>query len=608
MCLTDVRSAIANYRKALSMMEDTPSARDLRQRLSQLLDSAGLVAFTGGNTAAALTLADEALVECYHPLIDLHKAAYLAASEAHGPAEAILRRILEESPEEVQPEASTLLARLLISTRRDFGGAKALIDEMAAQFPNDKSTMQAQQLFAVAFARFRQGAERSLCAAALGKAIDAFPDDAALYYSRALAHCEAEAYTAAVQDLFTCVNKSDGTHPEAAPLMGRVLAAIGDGLAAAADSAGAMHYFSESLKWCDPESATACDVLLARGDCAALLGRHDEALADYTLVRDRDPSHEGARSRLGQLHDAKGSALYNKGDYLVAEVEFTKAIECFDQNAAFFYHRALARGMLGKGAMMVRDLMSCRDLGTDSPPIVAMIQQFCSESTAAESRYAKEATEEEARLEAELRTARAISSANRRRDQREQRPAPNACAEQTQLRTLRGSGREALDGGVLTPANIRHFVRNMQVGKSAAVVVHTNAITAQRTINGQDARIVERDERQRPHWAVSQRKAQSRLDKVVVSKPTPPPRYFRFTPAELPSRPSEVLKQVINPPVGAASAARRAPLAPMNSAHQQGAGSGQQSEATEVVASDAYLTARKAPVATALPVLTQRNR
>lgn len=586
-CLCDVRSAIANYRRALAIMEASPTTADLRRRLSQLLDSAGLVAYASGNTTAALKLSEEAISECPHPLASLHHAIYLVAVERYGQAESILRSVLETDPDEVQPEASTLLARLLIATRRDFGSAKALIEEMATQYPNNKSTMQAQAFFTAAFDRFRQNAERSLDSAALTKAIEAYPDDASLYYIRAVAYCEAKTYTLAVQDLFLCINKSDGTHPQAATMMARVLATIGDDLSTNNDFSSAIHYYTESLKWCGNTPDT--EVLLARGDCHNLLNKSDLALDDYKRVHDLDPLHEGARSRLGQLHDSNGSTLYNEGNYLLAEVEFTKALEYFDQNPAFFFHRALTRGMLGKGAMMVRDLMSCRELGTNDPQMVSMIQQFCLESTAAESKHMKDSTNEALRLETDLAKIRAETSVLRNKERREKRPKEN----DFQLSSMRSQGKDVLEGGVLTPANIRHFVRNMQVSKATAVTVQNNVFTNQRTINGRDAGLVEKEERQRPHWAISQKKAPSRLDAINVSKPTPPPKLYRYVPQNPPTHSVEMDRykrtdeSMFKPtPVAPASAQRKGPLAPMIS------------QVSTDIALAPFISASKAPRAT----------
>eukprot|EP00744_Colponema_vietnamica_P013932 GILI01019536.1.p1 GENE.GILI01019536.1~~GILI01019536.1.p1 ORF type:complete len:253 (+),score=17.05 GILI01019536.1:102-761(+) len=187
-----------------------------------------------------------------------------------------------------------------------------------------------------------------------------------------------------------------------------------------------------------------------------------------------------------------------------------------------------------------------------------MIQQFCLESTSAEQQRTKE-------LAGDL--PKTLSNTTRVRGVTQHAPKKE---NDYMLSNMRSQGAELLEGGVLTPANIRHFVRNMQVSKSSAVIVQTNAVTQQKTINGRDAGVVEREERHRAHWAVSQKKTASRLDAVVVSKPSPPPKLYKYSPQL--SRPFEAnrySKVQNNPlllepaPINQASFQRPGPLSPM---------------------------------------------
>jgi tetratricopeptide (TPR) repeat protein len=456
--LGDLRSAASNYRKALSMLGDTALAHDLRWRLAQLLDALAVVTFREGAVDGAIRLINEALEETVHPGIELHKATFLASRGDFAHAEPIAQELVTGCTKSIEPEATVLLARILIAYRRDFAKAKELLEKAAELHSSHPQVISAWTLFESAVAKFRVVAESTLNVEQLSRCIKAFPEDAELYRIRALAYTSQVDYKSAVKDLFTCLSISGGSNAPAVELMVTVLATIGDELAESSDYTSAVYYYTEGLKWATQEAARS-QVLIARGDCHLALDKHEEALQDFKAVLEMDPANDHAQERLGHLHDVWGSVMYNEGKYDLAEVEYTRAIEYCDTNPHIFYHRALTRAHLGKDAMMVRDLISCRNLGVSDPRIVAMVNQFCVESGSAETCRMRDEDDKYRSVEANLIiTTKKTEDEKRRLNRLTRTKGPDF-----NVGSLRTKHKDDLDGGVLTPANIRKFVETIHV-------------------------------------------------------------------------------------------------------------------------------------------------
>ena len=77
-----------------------------------------------------------------------------------------------------------------------------------------------------------------------------------------------------------------------------------------------------------------------RGDCHRELGMLQQALADYHVAYDLDPTNWETTTRLGMIHDQFGLQLYNDGKYPEASIEFKTSIEYNPQVVAFRLHCA----------------------------------------------------------------------------------------------------------------------------------------------------------------------------------------------------------------------------------------------------------------------------
>lgn len=375
--LCDLKSAISSYRKAVALMKDPVTVQDLRARLAQVLDAMGVSSFRDGQLAAAMRYVDESLQEHYDPSAELRRVVYLIASNRHEEAETIITSSLLQKPD-VRADAAVLLVELHIQLKKDFASAKNILETVLQDFGRHPRVLDAEKLFDSAFLAYKQEAEEERNVDKLTHCVLAFPHDASLYMLRAQGLCDRKQYTAAVQDLFAAIAASGGFHEQASQMMRDILCKIADELGSVGDRVSALNYYTEALKW----DENSDDVTLARGDCHLALEQHEEALHDYQTVHQRNRSHVGALSRLSRLHDLWGTVLYHQAKYELAEAEFSKGIQYFDEDPMIFFHRAQCRLMLKEAEYAIRDLMSCRDLNPDDPDILKMVHQFCPAASA----------------------------------------------------------------------------------------------------------------------------------------------------------------------------------------------------------------------------------
>ena len=466
LALLDFRSAIVCLKKAMKLMagRDPSASRDVKLRLAQVMDAASVFSYRAGRFHAAVQLADSSLSESHTPHAVLHRALALLGLGKFDEADAALVALITEtstsvellsssmavaakatnnalrgdnereashggrggrSPQQGAPsgaevtdtaalaaisvidaDARVLRAQVCIQ-RRDFSAARMLLEKARARHPNHPRLEDAERLFDTIFQLFRAEAQDSVDTDCLSQCINCFPEDAELYRARAVAYIGRKQYTLAVQDLFACLQKSGGSNPVATTIMGSCLATIALELEQLGDYAGAVNYYTESLKWSERSS----DVLFARGRCHQCMGKHEHALADYKSVLLLDPTNPRVRRQLAQLHDEWGSILYNEKHYQLAETELSRAIAYDTEGIVgstttsdstgnhrgdggggggalypadsyvhrvqsqqrqlvgfhhpfYFYHRALARMMIKEkdiAVLVVRDLLSCRE-------------------------------------------------------------------------------------------------------------------------------------------------------------------------------------------------------------------------------------------------------
>jgi tetratricopeptide (TPR) repeat protein len=560
--LCDFRSAIANYRKALTIMRDPVAAEDLRGRLAQVLDTYGVVLFKSGEIDNALRYFEESLIERpSHPVVTLHQCLCWVALKKYDAAAPLLRGLVKDPS--VEADASIVLVQILMKDR-DFAAAKRLLEETLFRFPEHPRVLDTERLFDETFNAYKLKAERDLDVDALTRCIAAFGEDADLFRLRGLAYSHHKSYTLAVQDLFSCINKSGGSNPVAAELMASILCTIADELVESQDFVAASTYYGEAIKW----GEDLVEAFIARGDCLQRLGKHESALHDYKHVLETHPENLMAKERLGQLHDTWGSILYNQGNYKMAETEFSRAIQYLDTLPAFHYHRALARIMLKEPTLAVRDLVSCRDLGATDPDIVRLVHQFCAPGHGIIAQPS--ATSEEMSSTQSLATSGAHVGSSARSSLV---TAPNQIAlgegkagshhrhstvsatqqileelpsgaelrlsnkELLQLKrdgetgkelwSLRLDRQDTLLSGKYTPTAIRDYVKETRIAEHTAVKVeHAPNLGAKKKIIEMESKEKARVVPQHiggPLWKGTQVKIPSRLDLVQVSEEAPVP-------------------------------------------------------------------------------------
>jgi tetratricopeptide (TPR) repeat protein len=533
MHLHDLKSAISNYRKALTLMKDPVAAADLRVRLAQVLDTQGISSFRAGDTPVALMYAEESIAVHRTNLAELHKVLYLIDAGDDDAAERILSSVLVHD-QAVAAEATALVIRLHISRRQDFATSKRLLEDVLFRHSRHPHVLDAEKFFDESFATFRQQAMDRRDIDALSKCVLAFPEDADLYMQRAVAYCNKKMYTYAVQDVFSCITKSGGSNEDANGMMMNILSAIADELRDVGDLPAAVNYYGEALKW----DEKALDVLLSRGDCYVALSKHEEGLKDFKSVVAIDEVNAGAKERLCKLYDYWGSVFYNDGKYELAEAEFTRAILVADELAMPYYHRAMARLMLQKQAYAVRDLMSCKVLGIEEPNAVKMINQFCGNYVPTPS--VGGGTDASGMLpsatpnSSEARSVRSFNTAK----------ASRASSDAVIIDPL-GELRKSTviepqvshgSASLRTPAGLRDSLANIRCAVESSIVVTLNPISQAKTVhhlsrNGtvmstaQTKNGVSTDDGLR--WRTAQKKHVSRFT-AVVSAPEPvPAKYAR---------------------------------------------------------------------------------
>lgn len=561
MHLHDLKSAISNYRKALTLMKDPTAAADLRVRLAQVLDTQAISSFSAGDTAVALMYAEESLATHPTNVAELHKVLFLIDAGDDDAGERILASVLVHD-QAVTAEATALLIRLHVTRRQDFATSKRLLENVLFQHSRHPRVLDAEKYFDESFVAFRAAAIAQHDVDGLSKCVLAFPEDADLYKQRAVAYCGKKMFTYAVQDVFSCITKSGGSNPEANGMMQNILGVIADELREVGDLPAAINYYGEALKW----DEHALEVLLLRGDCFVALSKHEEALKDFKNVLSQDETNDGAKRRLCALYDYWGSVFYNDAKYELAESEFTRAILVADERPMPYYHRAMARLMLQKQAYAVRDLMSCKLLGIEDTDAVKMINQFCGNyvpSSAASSvagTPALVAGSEDmpgsATATPVLSEARSVRSFNAARASRlgvasapvsftddDDADGSLVLESMAELRKSTLAEPQATHGSasLRTPAGLRESLNNIRAAVDSSIVVTLNPISQAKTVhhltrNGtvmstaQTKNGVSRDDCLR--WRTAQKKHVSRFS-AVVSAPEPvPAKYRRGGPAE----------------------------------------------------------------------------
>eukprot|EP00760_Papus_ankaliazontas_P033229 PhM_4_TR624/c0_g1_i1/m.85417 len=386
----DHRSAVANYRKALTLPHDREEGINMKARLSSLLDALGIVLVAQRSFADAEQCFVDALEvgpTRRNPLVSLHRAYNFMLQGK----EADMNRELAIVGNAMDPMADVLRCYYHVH-HESFSEARAALERCLTTDSSNPQVMELERFFDVEFDKFKANVKQDVmdkvesadaeflsssllgdAVAKLTECIKTFPHDPELYTVRASCYCASRTYALAVQDLFECISRSGGHNAAATTQLSRTLVILADELHAAGEFHHAINYYTEALKWDD----TLCEAYVGRGDCSRSVERHEAALADYTRLLELSPEHPQAQHRLGALHNEWGVILFNQAKWSLACEEFSKAIAIDDQIVDYHYNRSRCRLMLKQPTLAVRDLVSCRDLGATDPNVVRQINQFC---------------------------------------------------------------------------------------------------------------------------------------------------------------------------------------------------------------------------------------
>mmetsp|Transcript_4513 Transcript_4513/g.3253 ORF Transcript_4513/g.3253 Transcript_4513/m.3253 type:complete len:148 (-) Transcript_4513:114-557(-) len=101
--------------------------------------------------------------------------------------------------------------------------------------------------------------------------------------------------------------------------------------------------FNEALNFMPGDAG----VYVNRGDAYRELKKFNLALSDYHYAMDLGGESKMLRARLSLTHYALAAQCFNLKDYEGANIEFSRAIDYFDENAEYFVNRARSCMELG---------------------------------------------------------------------------------------------------------------------------------------------------------------------------------------------------------------------------------------------------------------------
>ena len=111
-----------------------------------------------------------------------------------------------------------------------------------------------------------------------------------------------------------------------------------------------------------------------RGDTYRELKKFNLAQSDYHYAMDLGGSAKLIHPRLSLNHYALGAQCYNRQDYEGANIEFTRAIEFFDNNPEYYLNRARACMELGHYDTCYQDLKKSLELNPNCERSNALFQ------------------------------------------------------------------------------------------------------------------------------------------------------------------------------------------------------------------------------------------
>eukprot|EP00755_Sulcionema_specki_P009801 Sspe_Gene.44712::Locus_21950_Transcript_1_1_Confidence_1.000_Length_2050::g.44712::m.44712 len=374
--LCDLKSAVSNYKKAISLQSQPDPA--YRNRLAAILDSLGLLNFNNGRFEAALTYFTTALQHTpSNKVVLLHRS--LALFMLRKVKEAVADAKACETVDLCQPW--TWVAQgvyFLIS--KNFVEAKEVVEKALLVAPECPQVIRLETLFDAVFDRFKgeaithmENEQWESAQKILDQCIAAFQHDPELYKIRSKCHSSMRKYTSAVQDLFECINKSGMADKDAARQLAHTLVLIARELVEKGNYESAINYCVEALRW----DGNMVEALLTRGRCYQELDQHENAFRDFKKILEISPDHGDGRWSLAALHNRWGTLLHNDGKYNMAEHEFRRAISYEPDVALFHFNLAKSLMMLQQPTEAIRELVKCRDLGPTTPAMWNLILQFC---------------------------------------------------------------------------------------------------------------------------------------------------------------------------------------------------------------------------------------
>ncbi|KAL0488211.1 hypothetical protein AKO1_015342 [Acrasis kona] len=327
--LGDVKSAVSNYKKAISLNEEN---KEWRERLSELLDAQSLVFYRERQYSAAIICLTNALEYVIDEKLNFHRAVNYVSL---GDVSKAMSDLEYCNTAKCIPFNFILRGQVHLSLKFDLIAAKSDVEMASREHSQNDSVKKFIKQYHLAIQEKRRHGDELMSQGNYKEAIDVFsliiqlyPNDTQSYLQRSICKRGLSAYAAAIQDLYSVINLSGGTDQEAEKLIGMTFYDIAEGYCSAHHDELAIKHLTQAIKW-----LKIPQFYIKRGDCFHNLKKHEKSLKDYRRARKLGGDDDDvSKMRLAMLHNEWGKLLFEQQEYEKSEQEFTKAIQIYHKN------------------------------------------------------------------------------------------------------------------------------------------------------------------------------------------------------------------------------------------------------------------------------------
>mmetsp|Transcript_477 Transcript_477/g.531 ORF Transcript_477/g.531 Transcript_477/m.531 type:complete len:274 (+) Transcript_477:679-1500(+) len=206
------------------------------------------------------------------------------------------------------------------------------------------------------------------------KGLEMFHDMSKLLLLRASIYRQSKDYEQALNDLERASKFmfSEGLENEVKVQIGLTYNDMGSSLFMKKKYHDSVTIFNEALNFMPQDSG----IYINRGDAYRELKKFNLALSDYHYALDLGGEDKMIKARLSLTHYALGAQCFNLKDYEGANIEFSRAIDYFDENAEYFVNRARSCAELGLIDSAYSDLQKALELDPSHDMASSMIQSY----------------------------------------------------------------------------------------------------------------------------------------------------------------------------------------------------------------------------------------